>query len=166
MLNILVIKLLDTFFNIKPKWCHSRKCASPVVFPFKRIRWVSFIYKGQWGILEETPMTRGTKLVKQMLLHACSSLTMLSQVTFVIVPSWPELVNSLADILHYTLITGQKVEQTSFISIKSVIYYVSLSSHNTDKSWCLTNIYADLTAFSTTHIGSYGSFCRIKFTFY
>ena len=23
MLNILVVKLLDTFFNIKPKWCHS-----------------------------------------------------------------------------------------------------------------------------------------------
>ena len=46
MLNILVIKLLDTFFNIKPKWCHSLKCASPVVFPFKWIRWVSLIYKG------------------------------------------------------------------------------------------------------------------------
>ena len=46
MLNILVIKLLDTFFNIKPKWCHSLKCASPVVFPFKWIGWVSFIYKG------------------------------------------------------------------------------------------------------------------------
>ena len=46
MLNILVTKLLDTFFNIKPKWCHSLKCASPVVFPFKWIRWVSFIYKG------------------------------------------------------------------------------------------------------------------------
>ena len=46
MLSILVIKLLDTFFNIKPKWCHSLKCLSPVVFPFKWIRWVSFIYKG------------------------------------------------------------------------------------------------------------------------
>ena len=46
MLNILVIKLLDTFFNIKPKWCPSLKCASPVVFPFKWIRWGSFIYKG------------------------------------------------------------------------------------------------------------------------
>ena len=46
MLNILVVKLLDTFFNIKPEWCHSLQCASPVVFPFKWIRWVSFIYKG------------------------------------------------------------------------------------------------------------------------
>ena len=46
MLNMLIIKLLDTFFNIEPKCCHSLKCASPVVFPFKRIRWVSFIYKG------------------------------------------------------------------------------------------------------------------------
>ena len=27
MLNILVIKLLDTFFNIKPGWCQSLKCA-------------------------------------------------------------------------------------------------------------------------------------------
>ena len=32
MLNILVLKLLDTFFNIKPKWCHSLKCASSVFF--------------------------------------------------------------------------------------------------------------------------------------
>ena len=46
MLNILVIKLLDTLFNIKPKWCHSLNSASPVVFSFKSIRWVSFIYKG------------------------------------------------------------------------------------------------------------------------
>ena len=46
MLNMLVIKLLDTFFNIKPKWCCSLKCASLVVFPLKWIRWVSFIYKG------------------------------------------------------------------------------------------------------------------------
>ena len=38
MLNILVIKLLDTFFNIKPKLCHSLKCASPVVLPFNWIR--------------------------------------------------------------------------------------------------------------------------------
>ena len=38
--------LSDTFFNIKAKWCHSLECASPVVFPFKRIRWVNFIYKG------------------------------------------------------------------------------------------------------------------------
>ena len=45
MLNIMVVKLLDTFFNIKPEWCHSLQCASPVVFPFKWIRWVSFIYK-------------------------------------------------------------------------------------------------------------------------
>ena len=46
LLNILVIKLLDIFFNINPKWCHSLKCASPVVFSFKWIRWVSFIDKG------------------------------------------------------------------------------------------------------------------------
>ena len=45
ILNILVVKLLDTFFNIKPEWCHSLQCGSPVVFPFKWIRWVSFIYK-------------------------------------------------------------------------------------------------------------------------
>ena len=25
ILKILAIKLLDTFFNIKPKWCHSLK---------------------------------------------------------------------------------------------------------------------------------------------
>ena len=46
MLNILVVKLLDTFFNIKPELCRSLKCDSPVVFPFKWIRWVSFICKG------------------------------------------------------------------------------------------------------------------------
>ena len=45
-LEILVIKLSDTFFNIKPKWCHSLKRASPVVFPFKWIRWVSLFHKG------------------------------------------------------------------------------------------------------------------------
>ena len=38
MLKILVIKLLDTFFDIKPKWCHSLKRASPVGFTFKWIR--------------------------------------------------------------------------------------------------------------------------------
>ena len=35
MLNMLVIKLLDSFFNIKPKWCHSLECASPVDFPLR-----------------------------------------------------------------------------------------------------------------------------------
>ena len=43
MLKILVMKLLDTFFNIKPKWCHSLKRASPIVVAFKWIRWASFI---------------------------------------------------------------------------------------------------------------------------
>ena len=45
MLKMLVIKLLDTFFCIKPKWCHGLKCASAIVFPFKWIRCVSFIFK-------------------------------------------------------------------------------------------------------------------------
>ena len=79
-------------------------------------------------------MTRGAKMVKQMLLHTCSSLNMLSQVTFVTVPSLPELANSLPNILHFTLITGQKVDQTFFITIKSVIDYVSLSCQSTGKS--------------------------------
>ena len=55
-------------------------------------------------------MARVTKMVKQMLLHTCSSLTMLSRVTFMIVPSWQELANSLPNILHSTLILGQKVD--------------------------------------------------------
>ena len=46
ILKIMMIKLLDIFFRIKPKWCHSLKSASPVVFPFKWIGWVSFIYNG------------------------------------------------------------------------------------------------------------------------
>ena len=102
-------------------------------------------------------------MVKQMFLHTCSSLTMLSKVTFVIVPSRPELVNSLPNILYFTLITGQKVNQTSLIIIKSVIYYLSLSCYSISKSWYLINIYVDLTTFSTTLIGSYGSFDRGKF---
>ena len=76
--------------------------------------------------------------------HTYSSLTMLARVTFVIVPSWPKLVTSRSNILDYTLITGQKLEQTFFIAIKSVICYVSLSSQSTAKSWCLINIYTDL----------------------
>ena len=102
----------------------------------------------------------------QMLWHTCCSLTMLSRVTFVIVPSWPEVVNSLPNILHFLLITGRKVDQTSFITIKSVIYYISLFCHSTCKSWCLINIYADLTAFPITLKGSYSSFGRIKFSSY
>ena len=39
-------KTAQHFFNIKSKWCHSLKWASPVVFSFKRIRWVIFIDKG------------------------------------------------------------------------------------------------------------------------
>ena len=53
-----------------------------------------------------------------MLLHTCSSLTMLFRITFVIVPSWLKLVNSLSKILHFTLIRGQKVDQTYFFSIR------------------------------------------------
>ena len=61
-------------------------------------------------------MVRGTKMViKQMLLHTCSSLTVLSRVTFVVIPSRPELVNRLTNILHFTLITGQKIVQASFL---------------------------------------------------
>ena len=70
-------------------------------------------------------------MVKQMLLRTCSSLTMLSTVTSVIVPSMPKLVNHLPNILHFTLITVQKVGKTCFITIRSVIYYVSLWSHST-----------------------------------
>ena len=92
-------------------------------------------------------MARGTKMVKQMFLYTCSSLTMLSRVTLVVISSTPELVNSLPYILHFTLVVGQKVDQTSFMTIKYVIYYVSLSFHSTGKSWCLINIYTNLTAF-------------------
>ena len=55
-------------------------------------------------------MARVTRMVKQTLLHTCSSPTMLSKVTLVIVPSRPKLVNSLPNILHFTLITGQKID--------------------------------------------------------
>ena len=72
-------------------------------------------------------------MIKQMLLRTCSSLVMLSKVTFVFVPSRPELVNSLPKIVHFRLITGQKVTQTSFITIKSEICYVSLSRHRAGK---------------------------------
>ena len=71
-------------------------------------------------------MARGTTMVRQMLLHTCSSLTMLFKVTFVIVPSGLELVNSLPNILHFILIAGQKIDQTSFITITCENYYVSL----------------------------------------
>ena len=54
-------------------------------------------------------------VIKQMLLHTCSSLTVLSRVTFVVIPSRPELVNRLTNILHFTLITGQKIDQASFL---------------------------------------------------
>ena len=77
-----------------------------------------------------------------MLLHTCSSLTMISTVIFVIVPFWPELVNSLPNVLHFALIAGQKVDQTSLITIKSLIYYVSLSFDSTGKSWCLITLSA------------------------
>ena len=45
-----------------------------------------------------------------------------------------KLINSLPNILYFTTITGQKVDQTSFIVIKSLIYYVSLSCHSGGKS--------------------------------
>ena len=32
MLNILIIKLLHAFFNIKPKWCHILKCVPLGIF--------------------------------------------------------------------------------------------------------------------------------------
>ena len=105
-------------------------------------------------------------MLKQMFLHTFSSLTILSQITFVKVPSWTKLLNSLPNILHFTLITVQKIDQTYFIAIKSKTYYVSLSSHSAGKSWCLINIYTDLTAFSTTLIGSFDSFRRVKFSSY
>ena len=79
-------------------------------------------------------MARGTKLLNQMLLHTCSSLTMLSRVTSVIVLSRPELFTSLPNILHFSLIIGQKIDQTSFITIRAVIYNVSLSGQSTGKS--------------------------------
>ena len=45
MLKILVIKLLNTFVDIKVNWCHNLKSAFLVVFCFKQIRWVTFINK-------------------------------------------------------------------------------------------------------------------------
>ena len=51
MLKILVIKLLETFLNVKVKWCDSLKRTSPLVLAFKWIRRISFIYKGKWDIL-------------------------------------------------------------------------------------------------------------------
>ena len=79
----------------------------------------------------ETAMVRGTKMVEKMLLHTCSSLIIPSRVTFINVPSRPELVNCLPNILHFTLITGKEVDQAPFITIKSVIYYVSVSCNST-----------------------------------
>ena len=65
-------------------------------------------------------MAGGKKVVKQMLLQTCS-LTVLSRITFVIIPSRPEQLNSLPNILHFTPITGQKVDQTSFITINLLL---------------------------------------------
>ena len=60
--------------------------------------------------------------------------SILSRVTFTIVPSRPELVNCLPNILHFTLITGKKVDQVPFITIKFVIYYVRVSCQSTGES--------------------------------
>ena len=47
-------------------------------------------------------MTRGAKMVKSMLLRTCSSLIMLSRITFITVSSRPELVNKPGIILSPT----------------------------------------------------------------
>ena len=65
--------------------------------------------------------TQRYRMVKQMLLLTSSSLTLLSRVTFVIFLSRQKLVGSLPNVVHVTLITGRKVDQSSFITIKSVI---------------------------------------------
>ena len=65
-------------------------------------------------------MAKGTKVVKQIFFHKCSSLTMISRVTFIIVFFKAESVNFLPNLLHFIIITCQKVDQTFFITIKFV----------------------------------------------
>ena len=38
----------NTFFNIKTKGSHSFQGTSPVIFSFKRVRWISFLNKYIW----------------------------------------------------------------------------------------------------------------------
>ena len=71
------------------------------------------------------------------------------------------MVSGLSNILHFVLIRDQKIDQTSFITIESAIYLASLSTYS-----MFPYSYTDLTMFSTTLIGSYGSFGRVKFSSY
>ena len=65
-------------------------------------------------------MAKGTKVVKQIFLHKCSSLTIISRVTFIIISFKAESVNFLPNLLHFIIITCQKAGQTFFITIKFV----------------------------------------------
>ena len=50
-----------TFFNIKSKESHSFQGTSPVIFSFKRVRWISFVNKCYWDITYKTIMIAAAK---------------------------------------------------------------------------------------------------------
>ena len=50
-----------TLFNIKTKGSHSFQGTSPIIFSFKRVRWISFVNKSYWDISYKTIMVAAAK---------------------------------------------------------------------------------------------------------
>ena len=73
------------------------------------------------------------------------TLTVFTETTLITVPSEPKVINILAYIFLFTLITPEKIYQAFIITVKTMVYFKTFSGHCTGKNVSLSNIYTHFT---------------------
>ena len=84
------------------------------------------------------------KMLVKKTLWRCTSLCCLPLTVFIIIPSKAESFNSRAYILQSTCFTREQVDNTFTVTIKFVIYFVTLLCNKTLKNVCIVNIQTSL----------------------
>ena len=91
------------------------------------------------------------KMIKKMLLFCRFSFSMFTRTAYIVVPYYAEIVGSLTSLLFSAMVKNKEVNESFFITIKMMIYFVSFTCHYTGKCVSLNNIYTDFTTrFFTT----------------
>ena len=102
-------------------WGHCFKGMLPVVFPFLRIFRIGFINKDNGEVIQKIIVTLPWEVFKYVLLHTWLFPKIFSIIIFVIIPSKTKVIDSLAYILNFALITSEQICNAFVIAVKTMI---------------------------------------------
>ena len=120
-----------------------------VIFSFKNVSTTVFLNYTTLPLREKCPNTEiflvriflySVGMLVKKILWRCTSLCCHPLTVFVIIPFKAESLNSRAYILYTTCFTREQVDNTFTVTIKFVIYFVTLLYNKTLKNVCIVNI--------------------------